>query len=253
MMVYQSIDLLDNRERGFMKKDYIFIGLVCLLIGFVIAQQAKIVQKDMLKGMSPREKSSELAGEIQKIQEEKKVLLEHIGILEKKIQDIEASESKENVLIQSLNDELRRYKLFSGFSDVTGPGVVISVDNPPVDMNYAYEVNFVYDYELLLSLINELNAAGAEAISINGQRITGMSEIRTAGSMININMIPQQAPFVIEAIGNSDTLDGAINQRFGIVSQIREKRYLVEVRKSNDVKIKKFNGVLTFKYAHEIQ
>jgi len=236
-----------------MKKDYLWIGLICVILGIILAQQAKIIQRDMLDGLSPRQKSGELVSELQKVRDEKQVLLDQITALEERIRDIESSESNENVLIKSLNEDLERYKMFAGLSDVEGQGIVITIDNPPVDMNYAYEANFVYDYHLLLSLINELNAAGAEAISINEQRVTGTSEIRTAGNSININLIPQQAPFVVKAIGSSDTLDGAVNQRFGIVSQIRDKRYLIEVKKSDTVKISKFNGVVDFRHANVAQ
>jgi uncharacterized protein YlxW (UPF0749 family) len=236
-----------------MKKDYLWIGLICVVLGIILAQQAKIVQRDMLDGLSPRQKSGELVSELKKVREEKNVLLEQVTALETRLQEIESSESKENVLIKSLNEDLDRYKMFAGLSDVEGTGIVITIDNPPVDMNYAYEANFVYDYHLLLSLVNELNAAGAEAISINEQRITGLSEIRTAGNAININLIPQQAPFTIKAIGSADTLDGAVNQRFGIVSQIRDKRYLIEVKKSDNVRIPKFSGVVDFRHAKVTQ
>ncbi len=236
-----------------MKKDYIWIGIICIIMGIMLSQQGKLIQRNVLEGMSPREKSSELAAEFQKVQDEKKELIEHINVLEQKLADIQDSAANENVLIQSLNDELKSYKQFAGLTDVKGSGVIINIDNPPVDMNYTYDVNFVYDYEMLLSLINELNSAGAEAISINSQRITAMSEIRTAGNAININMIPQKIPFEIKAIGNADTLEGALNQRFGIISRLRDKRYLVEVHKSNDIKIEKFGGVYTFKYAREME
>lgn len=236
-----------------MKKDYLWIGLICVILGMILAQQAKTVQRDMLDGLSPRQKSGELVTELQKVRDEKEVLLEQISALEERIKEIESSESKENVLIKTLNEELERYKMFAGLSDVEGQGIVITIDNPPVDMNYAYDTNFVYDYHLLLSLVNELNAAGAEAISINDQRITGRSEIRAAGNSININLIPQQAPFVVKAIGSSDTLDGAVSHRFGIVSQIRDKRYLIEVKKSDNVRIPKFSRIVDFRHADVIQ
>ena len=236
-----------------MKKDYLWIGLICVILGVILAQQAKTVQRDMLDGLSPRQKSGELVTELQKVRDEKEVLLEQISALEEQIKEIESSESKENVLIKTLNEELERYKMFAGLIDVEGQGIVITIDNPPVDMNYAYDTNFVYDYHLLLSLVNELNAAGAEAISINDQRITGRSEIRAAGNSININLIPQQAPFVVKAIGSSDTLDGAVSHRFGIVSQIRDKRYLIEVKKSDNVRIPKFSRIVDFRHADVIQ
>ncbi len=236
-----------------MKKDYMWIGIICIIIGVIIAQQGKVIQRDFLEGMTPRERSSELAMEFQKLQEEKARLLEMIAELEEELKAIETAGADDNKIIQNLSEDLKKYKLFAGLTDVMGSGIIINIDNPPSEMNHSYDLNLVYDYEMLLTLINELNAAGAEAIEINDQRIVGTSEIRTAGSSININMVPQKLPFTIKVIGNSDTLDGAINQRFGIVSRLRERKYLVETKKSNNVQISKFNGIFTFKYASELE
>ena len=236
-----------------MKKDYLWIGLICVVLGIILAQQAKIVQRDMLDGLSPRQKSGQVVGELQAVREEKQILQDQVEALENRIKEIESSESKESVLVKSLNEDLEKYKLFAGLTDVEGPGIVITIDNPPLDLSYAYDTNFVYDYKLLLDLVNELNAGGAEAISVNGQRITAQSEIRAAGNLININLVPQQAPFVIKAIGSPDTLDGAITYRFGIISQIRDRRYLVEVKKADSVRIEKYGGLVDFRHATVVE
>lgn len=56
--------------------------------------------------------------------------------------------------------------------------------------------------DLLLSLVNKMKDAGAEAISINGQRIITTTEISLAGNNVNINTVPTAPPYVIKAIGN---------------------------------------------------
>jgi len=231
-----------------MKKNF-WIGIISVLLGIVLAFQLKIVQKNFLNGMSPNQKSNEILAELTLVKAEKENLEEELASLEAKLNEIENSEAKENVLIQKLNDDIERLKLFSGFLDVKGEGIIITIDNPPEEIASAIERNLVYDYEYLLSLINELNAGGAEAISINEQRIVATSEIRAAGNAVNINKIPQSPPFVIKAVGNKDTLDGSINQRFGIVSIVRDSGYFVEVKKYDEVQIPKFNGVVRFKYA----
>lgn len=233
-------------------KDKVIIAVVCLVLGVVLSIQFRIVQGNSITLM-PNQKSTELANELKKAQEEKENLLRELARLEQQLADFQTSASKENVLIKSLNEELDRYRVIGGFRDVKGPGVIVTLDNPPKDANFNADVNIVYEYELMLSLINELNAAGAEAISINDQRLISTSEIRSAGNAININAVPQQPPFIIKAIGNKDTLDGALNQVFGIVSVLRDHRYLVSVRKQDDISILKYKDVVKLKYAQPVE
>ncbi len=232
-------------------KDKVIIAIVCLALGVVLAIQFRIVQGNKIT-LLPNQKSTELSNELKKVQDEKENLLRELARLEQKLGDFQNSASKENVLIKNLNEELDRYRIIGGFRDVKGPGIVVTLDNPPKDANFNADVNIVYEYELLLSLINELNAAGAEAVSINDQRLISTSEIRSAGNAININAVPQQPPYIVKAIGNKDTLDGALNQVFGIVSILRDHRYLVSVRKQDDISILKYKDVVKLKYAQPV-
>jgi uncharacterized protein YlxW (UPF0749 family) len=92
----------------------------------------------------------------------------------------------------------RRLAAQSGYGPVTGPGVVITVDDAPTG-------EAVQDEDLAL-LVNGLWAAGAEAISINGKRLTALSALRNAGAAINLNGSPMSPPYVVSAIGDSRTL-----------------------------------------------
>ncbi len=233
-------------------KDKVIIAIVCLVLGVVLSVQFRIVQGNTLT-LLPNQKSTELSNELKKVQDEKENLLRELARLEQKLGDFQSSASKENVMIKNLNEELDRYRVIGGFRDVKGPGIVVTVDNPPKDANFNADVNIVYEYELLLSLINELNAAGAEAISINDQRMISTSEIRSAGNAININAVPQQPPYIVKAIGNKDTLDGALNQVFGVVSILRDHRYLVSVRKQDDISILKYQDVVKLQYAQPVE
>lgn len=233
-------------------KDKVIIGIVCLVLGVILSIQFRIVQGNKITLM-PNQKSTELSNELKKVQDEKESLLRELARLEQQLTDFQSSASKENVLIKNLNEELDRYKIIGGFKDVKGPGIVVTLDNPPKDANFNADVNIVYEYELLLGLINELNAAGAEAVSINDQRLISTSEIRAAGNAININATPQKPPFIVKAIGNKDTLEGAVNQVFGIVSILRDHRYLVSVHKQDDLSIGKYKDVVKLKYAQPVE
>ncbi|WP_370619820.1 DUF881 domain-containing protein [Mumia qirimensis] len=88
---------------------------------------------------------------------------------------------------------------------VSGPAVRVTVDNADdADDNPAGRVR---DKDLQV-LVNGLWAAGAEAIGINGNRLTSMSSIRAAGEGITVNYRSLTTPYVVTAIGNPRTLPG---------------------------------------------
>lgn len=241
-------DFIMNKTR-----DKIIIGIISIVLGIIMSMQFKAVQNNFLGGLTPVQSSKELMAELSQLKIEKEDLIKEYQELENKLASIEDAESKDNLLIKSLNEDLSKYKRLAGYESMVGQGIEVSIDNPPKEMNFTYEVNLVYEYELILKLINELNAAGAEAISINDERVINITAIRTAGNNLMVNSIPQLPPFTVKAIGNKDTLDGAINQVFGIVSQFRDRNYQVNVRKIDEVIVPKANGIIKFKYAKTVE
>jgi uncharacterized protein YlxW (UPF0749 family) len=92
--------------------------------------------------------------------------------------------------------------LRSGVSPATGPGVSIVADDAS---NAQSDRNKVLDTDLQ-KLVNGLWQAGAEAISINGQRLTALSAIRHAGTAITVNFVSLSRPYRVLAIGNPERL-----------------------------------------------
>jgi uncharacterized protein YlxW (UPF0749 family) len=234
-------------------KNFLLIGFISIILGIVIAIQFRVVQNDFFEGSNPLLRSQELNKAYQDALNEQELLYEQVNQLEAQLSAIEESASTDNVLIKNLSTQLEKYKMLGGFLDVQGQGIQITIDNPVSEVTPGSEINIIYDYEMLNMLVNELKAAGAEAIEINGERIIGITEIRTAGSAIMINTVQKYPPFTIEAIGNKETLDGAVTQIFGIVAAIRNKGYFVEVRKSDDIQILKYGNLIEFDYAKIIK
>lgn len=90
----------------------------------------------------------------------------------------------------------------TGAEQVTGPGMRIVVDDNP---RAATERQVVLDTDLQ-RLVNGLWVAGAEAVAINGQRLTNLTAIRQAGEAITVNFRSLRRPYVVEAIGDPDEL-----------------------------------------------
>ena len=108
----------------------------------------------------------------------------------------------------------------------------------------------VHDMDIL-NIVNELKNAGAEAISINGERITNMTSITCAGNVAQINGEKVGAPFVIKAIGNADILYEALSRPWGYIDILNSSGIVTDLKKSNNITIKKYNGTINFKFAKD--
>jgi len=232
-------------------KDKILLGIMCTILGIVLSMQFRVVQGNYLDGRIPSQRALELQIELKKAQDEKQSLKDTIDKYEKNLKMIEESASKDSAIIKGLNEELEKYKRFGGFTRVKGPGIEMVIDDPPKDLEFDYDNSVIMaQYEYLLRIINYLNSAGAEAISINDQRIVANTEIQLAGSSLKINSVPTAPPYIIKAIGDSDTLKSSLDWRFGIVSEMRDYWNLqVDIKKVEEITIERYNGIIKFKYA----
>jgi uncharacterized protein YlxW (UPF0749 family) len=100
---------------------------------------------------------------------------------------------------------VRRLGARSGYLPVTGPGVRITVEDPP----NADATTLVRD-EDLAKLVDGLWSAGAEAIAINGHRLSVLSAIRNANVAIHVNGVPLTPPYTVLAIGDAGSLQGKL-------------------------------------------
>jgi uncharacterized protein YlxW (UPF0749 family) len=111
-----------------------------------------------------------------------------------------------------LDSETSTLGVASGMAAVAGPGLVITADNAAVATPGAGGTIMDSD---LQALVNGLWAAGAEAVAVNGQRVTALTSIRTAGQAITVNYHSLTPPYVVEAVGNPDTLPARFLQTPG--------------------------------------
>lgn len=112
------------------------------------------------------------------------------------------------------SEQLEERKLNSGFLAVSGPGIKIILDDSDHEERTSEFANYVIHEEYIRSLVNVLWNGGAEAIAVNGQRITTHSEIFCSGAYIQINGTRQMPPYEIVAIGNQNHLQSALQFYF---------------------------------------
>ena len=238
-----------------MKKNVatITVGLLALFIGLILSVQISTNAGSDQGGLVPLSKLKGYEVELSRVKEEKAEAVQQLIDLEKRLNTIESEKAEEDTFLSGMVNDLEKYRMFSGVVDVQGPGILVTINDPVTD-KYQEDYSIITNnFDLLLGLVNRLKEAGAEAISINEQRISNTTEISLAGSNININGTPTAPPYFVKAIGNPQTLDGAINLRGGIIYIMKAKYNLVVDTEIRDkILIGRYNDVITFKYAEPI-
>jgi uncharacterized protein YlxW (UPF0749 family) len=111
-----------------------------------------------------------------------------------------------------ITEELSKTKAAAGYMDMEGPGIVIKMEDNQDSEIVGADINDDVIHSIdILNVLNDLRVAGAEAISINGQRVLQVSEIKCGGPIIKVNGKSVGSPFIIKAIGDPKLLYASIN------------------------------------------
>lgn len=126
----------------------------------------------------------------------------------------------------ALQAEIDAMAVPAGLTPVRGPGLVVSLNDSSLELERDADPNDLVIHEQdLHAVINALWAGGAEAMSVNGQRVLSTTAIRCVGSVLLLHGRTYSPPYVIDAIGDEDTLvrslerDPAV-QRFAAAARV---------------------------------
>lgn len=220
----------------------IIIGLICLMLTAVIFIQFKTIkQTDITSLENMREE--ELRTEISTVKQKAEEISKQIEETDLKIAEYEETISTDKKASELLAEELEKQNNILGKNSVEGNGVVITLTDTRAQKITA---------EDLRELLNELKIAGAEAISINGQRIVYDSYIVDIGTTyIRINgQEGMVSPYEVKAIGNPTYLESGLSKKqYGYIdTKLEEGKDVALVRKDN-ILINAYTGNLDMEYA----
>lgn len=230
----------------FAKKNMFLIIPVSIILGLIIAVQYRSVNNELFQGTDSISASRSYAREFTELQQQNELLVQQIDDLQAQIASYQNVDSADGTL-EALSEEVNLYKKLGGFTAVTGEGIVVDFNSSEQNPNLGALQRHI------LSLINELNAAGAEAIAVNEQRVINSTEIRHAGNVLMVNNVQIAPPYIIKVIGHSETLDAALNMRFGFIEMVRAGGYFIESRKHENVEIQAYPGRPIYNYAETIR
>lgn len=228
--------------------------MVFLIMGFMISMEFKTIQGSAKTAAASTRNSSvnvdELSNELQNITDEKNALKQQVAELKQKLNMLNNSSSKYEATLNALSQDVEKYKELAGFTAMSGPGVIVTLNDSDLQPKDGEDPNmFLVHDEDLLKVVNELKAGGAEAISINDQRLIATSEIRCVGPTININSTRYAPPYVIKAIGNPDTLQASLNLKGGIVDTLKYYGIKVNIEASKNIVVPAYTDPISLKYA----
>ncbi|NMP24241.1 DUF881 domain-containing protein [Sulfobacillus sp. DSM 109850] len=200
----------------------IAVGLAALLLGLMVAVQFRLQQV-----VPPASNTNQLLSLLKQADQKRTQLSQQVAHLNMELD----RRLSQKASAQRLEHQLTQEEILAGTVPVQGPGVVVTWANGNAPA--AYQIT---DIDLLL-MVNELRAAGAEAISINGQRITAETEIRSAANYILINDTQTAAPFTIKAIGQANQLAGALTLAGGLYDESQQEGLSMTITKKHAVVI----------------
>lgn len=158
-------------------------------------------------------------------------------------------------IIQEVQNDLDKNKMILGELDVEGQGVKITLNDASndffddaVDLNVLDKI--VHNFDIVY-VINDLRSAGAEAISINGQRVIDRTEVYCSGPFLRVNGVKISAPFYIYAIGNKSVLNNFMLSDANYLKYLMSRQIFVNVEEMDNIKIQAYTNIISDDFIKE--
>ena len=224
------------------------LGIMCFALTTGICIQVKTV-KNTNSTSSKNYEENNLRAEVLKYKEKYDNLIKETEKVDAQLQEQIESATKNNSELEEAKNQINDGNKMIVLTEVTGPGIIITLADSEIDSTSVLNSSDLLIHDIdLLKVVNELKNAGAEAISINNQRVILTTPIICGGNIININGEKIGSPFEIKAIGSPEALAN-LSRPGGWLSKLEERGIKVSTpKKSNSITIPKYSGVLNFKY-----
>ena len=241
-----------KRIRPMQNRGELAVMAVCVVVGFLLAAQLRGVQLAGAADATNASRLETLQSLYNDVVEERDGLTEQVGQLQSELELYRQQAASGDEGSEALKTELEQMEITAGLTDVEGPGVTVVLEDSTQANVTGDEADYLIHDNDILSVINELRSAGAEAISLNGERILATSEVRCTGEVVTVNGRRYAAPYVIFAIGDPDTLYSALTMRNGVVDILSQWGITVRVTASDQLLIPAYSGTVDYQYAKPV-
>lgn len=218
----------------------ITLGIVCFVLVLVLFIQFRTIEETDISGIEAMQETElkEALSEWKTKYEDVNTKLEDTNSKIREYQEKKESNTEATELVEG---ELKTANMILGKTDVQGEGIEITItDGYKIDAEGHQNQEDIIAVDLV-QLVNELKKAGAEAISINEQRIVNMTDIVDIGTKyILVNSQVVSSPYVIKAIGDKAYLESALSIKNGYVDQMKADGKNVTIENKKNIVISKY-------------
>lgn len=234
-------------------KTAVIFGIVCCLLTIAICIQIKTIEamtKEVGKTLSDNI-NNELIDEVLRWKEKYDKMYKQLTYEEENLEVVRSQAIADNEEDKLVQEELKNASKYLGLTEVKGPGIEIKLDdNRNANEEETIDISGLLVHEGdLLKIVNELFNAGADAISINGKRIISTTSIFCDGNIMRVNGETIGVPITIKAIGYPENLYyNALLRPYSYLQIMIDDGVIVEIKKSDNITIPKYEGVYTYEY-----
>ena len=221
-----------------------------MVLVMAICVQIKTIEKATKSVGSTLKDNTNLRDELLNKQGKYESLYKKLEDKEKELERVRLKAAAKNETDIANETEIKNNQKILGLTEISGPGYIISLDEKKdIKIDDVLNINgYIVHEEDLLYIVNELFNAGADAVSINNQRIVSTTSILCDGNIIRINGKMVGTPITIKAIGYPERIDGALNRPGGYLQLMANDGVEVYVEKSDKINIPKYEGVYNYEY-----
>ncbi|GGM56533.1 hypothetical protein GCM10012275_29570 [Longimycelium tulufanense] len=214
----------------------VLIALLCVALGVALATQVQRTRSgDTLNEQRPQDLVVLLDG----LQQREAALRKEIADSEATLQRLRAAGDSSAAALEEARRRAAALAVLSGASPAVGPGVQVAVADPAGKIGP----------DVLLDVLQELRAAGAEAVQVGEVRVGVDSAFSGTAGDVRLDGVALSAPFPVLAIGDPPTLAAALNIPGGVVDTVERVGGTVQLRQVERVEINALRPVRTPKYA----
>lgn len=230
-----------NDKIGAMKSRsaQLLLTIVCFVLGLLLVAQFRTQR--MAGGYILSASSADQLIIISSLVENNARLREEMEALEGQLDEYQQTTGR--AVLEGLVEELNKVRIINGLVEVSGAGVEVSIDGSIGVLD-------------LQDLINELRNAGAEALAVNGERLTLYSVIASPeDGVMTINGTQFSRPYVLQAIGDPETMETALLRSGGLIATL-EHNYeglAVSVIRRDRMVLPVYEGTIEFVYASRVE
>lgn len=225
------------KEKGILS---ISIGCAAFILTMVMFTQFKTIEYTDIVAMETM-RETELRAKLAEWKEKYAEVETKLMDTNAKIAEYKSQMSSEQDATNLLRQEVEEARKYLGNTDVRGEGIIVTLED-----SSKKEIERLD----LINLINELKIAGAEAISINDERIVSVSDVASINyGMILINGRRTSTPYIVKAIGDRKHLESAITIKGGFLDEMRKvEEKTVGYSVEENIVITKYQGEMPLEY-----